>query len=80
MQTFGMIDTALLHQINKLINENASLKKANHELQLKSIADDVAVHIDTWLNSEYEEDLTEQESYKKFALKITRYIEQKLQN
>ena len=82
-----MIDQALLHNINKIVSENAALKKELHKqkeiarnIELHDISKDVAYHIDNWMNVPYLHGKTRQQDINEFAFKLTKYIDQKLRN
>lgn len=80
MRQFGIVDMELLIQINRLVNENAALKKQVRETHLQNVAKDVAVHIDNWMDKPYKKNQSEWEDISELALKITRHVDHKLRN
>ncbi|MBO1003145.1 hypothetical protein [Pseudogracilibacillus auburnensis] len=87
LQNSGMIDRALLHQINKLVNENSSLKqqvlqqqKIIKDIELHNISKGVAKHIDKWMDQDYSPNKTKQQDIEEFAFQLTKYINHKLRN
>lgn len=87
MPKLGMIDDALLHSINRLVNENASLKQQViqqqeilNDIKIHDVSKQVAGHIDSWMNIPYLYGKTERQDIEDFAFRLTKYIDHKLRN
>lgn len=87
MPNLGMIDHALLNSINKIVNENASLKQQviqqremMNDIKMQDISKDVAQHIDNWMNVPYLHGKSKQQDIGEFAFRLTKYIDQRIRN
>lgn len=75
-----VVNEAYLHAVSKLVNENIALKKQINDIRIESVAEEVATHIDDWLDEPYKKNKSKQQDINDFALKITRYIDHRLRD
>lgn len=73
-----VVDETYLKEVNRLVNENIALKKQINDIKLEGVAKEVAKHVDDWLDEPYKGKTPEQDR-QEFALRITRYIDHRLQ-